>query len=183
MLVDRCQAYLIAKTPVDSDGLAAVVHAAGFLHSLDIVTGKGSVDPAARIKYFFVHFSVPDHEIRFSMEKVRASQDPDLRFSPFVMITRDCAYDDAIRYAHLGFDDVISLPEKANVIRKHLETMVMHEQTYIETPTYLGPDRRRLDTPAQDNRRLRTGGVHTRYRFRRDVRDGVVIIRQVLLAA
>ena len=183
-MLDNCQAYLIAKTPAHVADLRNVTQNAGFKYCLDIASAEGDVHLGARIKFFFVHFKVADSEMLSAMTAVRSSNDDNLRFSPCVLIIHECAYEDIIKYIRLGFDDVISLPEKASIIRHRLESLLSLEQTYFETPSYFGPDRRRMElVPIRDNRRRPEGGQHIRYRIRRDSVQGVRIIQQLMMAA
>ena len=111
-MLDRCQAYLIAKAPA---------HVTDLRH---VVGGRGSVSastsqPAAELPTLARRSNSSSctsgsliATCFLPLATIRASYDDNLRFSPFVLIINDCAYEDIIKYVHLGFDDVISLPER-----------------------------------------------------------------------
>jgi PleD family two-component response regulator len=179
-MLQKCQAYLIGKTPTQIAELRRVAQRAGFTNCADLLTGEGTIDANCPVRYFFVHFRVADEEILSTMAAVRGSTDDNTRFSPFVMIIDDCDYEIILKYIRYGFDDVISLPEKADILAHRIEALLRTEHTYFETRTYFGPDRRRLEiSPDIGDRRNSSGGKHTRYRFTRDPEAGILIMQRL----
>ena len=54
-----------------------------------------------------------------------------------------------------GFDDVICLPEKRQILTQRFERQLLTSHLYFRTETYLGPDRRRMERATEVfNRRV-----------------------------
>jgi hypothetical protein len=182
-MLEKCQAYLVAKSPFQIAALRSLVQNVGFSSSIDAATGEGTTNPAARIKFFFIDYRVDDEEIISTMAAVRASSDQDLRFSPFVLVADDRLDGTLPNSVNFGFDAVITVPEEAEITRARLLGQLFLDQTYFETATYLGPDRRRVEfRPDIGERRQPGPAKHIRYLFRRDPDAGIKIVERVLAA-
>lgn len=182
-MLEKCQAYLVAKSPFQVAALRSLVQNAGFSSSIDASTGEGTTNPMARIKFFFIDYRVDDEEIVSTMAAVRASSDQDLRFSPFVLVMDERPDGSLPSNVNFGFDALITVPEEPEVTRARLLGQLFLDQIYFETPNYLGPDRRRVEfRPDIGERRQPGPGKHIRYLFRRDPDAGVKIIERVLAA-
>ncbi|OEO30972.1 hypothetical protein VW23_018575 [Devosia insulae DS-56] len=113
-----------------------------------------------------------DEDLVDTIAAIRAERTSRLCYSPIILFTADRAAGTVVRYVRFGFDDVISLPARRDELAERLADQ-LHEQVYIETKDYLGPDRRRLDRGAE----LRLGiSPHTRLVLERDPRRGVRVL-------
>ena len=106
-------------------------------------------------------------------------QEPDLRLAVAALVDEREAVGRLEGILRLGFDDVITLPEKREVIVDRLVGQLNSEHLYIQTDSYLGPDRRRMEFPGAptDSRRM-PDSPHVRLHIRRSVERGVQIVRQ-----
>jgi hypothetical protein len=93
-----------------------------------------------------------------------------------IVIADDCSFEKVLSYVRMGFDDVISLPEKRDVLVQRLLAQLHTEHLYVETPNYFGPDRRRMDIEVNDSRRQGMAG-HARFYIRRLPDQGIHIVR------
>lgn len=178
-MLERCDAFLIGRTGEEVSFLERFAHRVGFRRGIEV--GSGSSDGAAPVSFFLLHHQVSDAYKQSILAAIRGSEDRDIAFAPVVILIDDCACEQIIRYVHWGFDDVISLPEKAYVLKARLEALLVR-QIYFETQDYLGPDRRRLESLSFAAERRGIGASFMRYEFWRDPDAGVRIGRRVVAA-
>lgn len=177
-----CDAILVAEDKAAVGLLQHIAASAGF-RAIESVLNPGA-RPAvpAKVKFFLVHYKMGDPAKAALLRSVRASRDDDLRFSPVVLITDDCSFEDMLKYIDMGFDDVISLPEKAEVLHGRLSSQVNADVIYIQTTSYLGPDRRRMELDWRPDP-LRQGEFkHSRLTIRRDTTAGTKVVGEVIVA-
>ncbi|KQV09096.1 hypothetical protein ASC89_03155 [Devosia sp. Root413D1] len=172
-MFESCRAYVMAANLRDSLALETVAHQLGFG---EVVCGLGNPAYAGRsatsITYFFLDYRMRDEELVDCISAIRAERTSRLCYSPIILFTTDRAAETVVRYVRFGFDDVISLPARRDELAERLADQ-LHEQVYIETKDYLGPDRRRFDRGAE----LRLGiSPHTRLVLERDPRRGVRVL-------
>jgi DNA-binding response OmpR family regulator len=114
---------------------------------------------------------------------IRRSEDRNVQFSPIILFTEECDFDTYVRYVKIGFDDVLTLPDKRDMLVARLENQITSEHIYFETADYLGPDRRRLELPGQtDPRRGGESRSYSRHLVQRSVTEGSRPIRSDLLS-
>lgn len=107
---------------------------------------------------------------------VRFSDDLRLRFSPLIYFTpepsvaciRDCV--------NMGFDDVIATPYGGRDLAGRIGRQVGRTQTYYETATYFGPDRRNRIGAPRSSESDHGGGQFRRIEIIRSER-GVDVLR------
>jgi len=176
-MLERCQAHLIAGDERQTRLLQKVARAAGFgscdpLHPLE---------PASKISYFLVHFETSLLVKTSVLKIVRRSDDEAVCFSPIIVIANDCPFDMVLDYIKLGFDDVVSLPDKRPSLTQRFESQVNSSHIYFQTTNYLGPDRRRMEAVDNPHENRGTGNAgFVRILLRRDVHAGVHIQRTIV---
>ena len=177
-----CDAILVAENKSAAGLLEHIAAVAGF-RAIESVLSPGA-RPAipAKVKFFLVHHQMGDPAKAALLKSVRASRDDDLRFSPVVLITGDCSFEDVLKYIDMGFDDVISLPEKAEVLHGRLSSQVNADVIYIQTTNYLGPDRRRMELDLRSDRVRQGEFKHSRLTIRRDTALGTKVVGEVIFA-
>ena len=75
-------------------------------------------------------------------------------------------------------DDIIRLPEDSHVLSARLATQIGQEHVYIETHSYLGPDRRRMEPPGQSHPGRTGKHDYTNLTLLRSPELGVQILRR-----
>lgn len=180
-MLERCHVYVVGKDEEHDYSLARTAGTLGFT-SVSRLFRKGvpRVDEArARLSFFLVHHLLEDQALRSVIAAVRRNESDLIRFAPLVMLLDDGPFELVLRYVRLGFDDVIALPERRELVASRFCTQLDQEFTYFETPSYLGPDRRRMEWPS-DSRDERRIGQHpyTRYTIIRNVDKGVRVLRK-----
>jgi len=159
-----CKAVVIGRNADQVRFLTRFAGLCGF--ALVEGTETGSVpDARTLIRFIIVHHQLGDEVLRAILASVRQGG-RDVRFSPVVVIADDCPFETVLHYVELGVDDVISLPEKREILIQRLSTQLYNDQVYVETATYFGPDRRRLQYDQGDPRRKGLAG-HGRYVIQR----------------
>lgn len=174
-MLSECNAFIIAPSQVEAGQLERMAERVGF------GSIANSFSPEALhfgLTFFVVHFRLKEEAMRAVIDQVRHSPDDDTRFAPIVLFTDDCPVDRLLGYIQMGFDDVIALPEKREVLEARLGAQLKTEHVYYETDSYIGPDRRRMELPAHRDDR-RTGVTpFTTLLIRRDPTQGVSVQRR-----
>jgi hypothetical protein len=75
-------------------------------------------------------------------DAVRFSPSLKLRFLPLIYFAIDASVDTVKQCIAMGFDDVIALPAGGDDVSDRIARQIGRIQTYYETATYFGPDRR-----------------------------------------
>jgi hypothetical protein len=178
-MLSACKAITIGKSEPQLRFLEKVARRCGF--ALIEGTGTGDIPtPKSLISFVLVHHLVGEDILRGVISAIRGGGD-DVRFSPIIVLADDCEFETILHYVHMGVDDVISLPEKRDVLIARLAAQLMEEHLYLETADYFGPDRRRLEGGVNDNRRTGTSG-HSRLYIRRFPDAGTRIMRHQIFA-
>ena len=147
-----------------------------FMHYLDVAELRARPAP---IIYFLLHFATADAEKAETLARLRQYPSPKVRLAPVVLITQDCDAGTFLNYVQMGFDDILCLPERSQLLVDRLTRQLNHEIVYIETSDYFGPDRRRMEVPgAQHAARRSTAHMHTRLTIYRSLADGPVILER-----
>ena len=101
----------------------------------------------------FSNWAPATEEIEF----LRMIRDPRSSKNPYVPIIVVSSYNEK-RYVELardlGMTEFLTLPVTPHSIYQHVCSVIEHPRVFVETANYMGPDRRRTDTPIQfDDRR------------------------------
>jgi hypothetical protein len=131
------------------------------------------------VVYFLVHYRLSDAAMASIVKILRSGPDDAVRYAPIVLVIDDCPYETILKYVQFGYDDIITLPEKREMIVDRLLKQINSEQLYVETDDYLGPDRRRMEVklPGQESRRG-DDTPHTRLTIERTLEHGVRVLRR-----
>ena len=176
----HCAALVVAHDEFDSAALISLGQKVGFGVVADFshFTNDWS---AHRLLFFLVHYGIGIAAKRQLLEKLRRANSINIGFAPIVLFLQDGPADEVLDYIEMGFDDVICLPEDSHVLSARLANQVGQEHIYIETRTYLGPDRRRMELPGHSHPQ-RTGEVDfTNLTLLRTPEVGVQILRRQLV--
>jgi hypothetical protein len=179
-MLAACKAIAIGRTDAQVEFLARTAQRCGFAFVEGLRDGE-LPPPRTLLRFILVHYLVGDDVLRSILHEIRRGPN-DVRFSPVILIADDCPFESVLSYIRLGVDDVISLPEKREVLVQRLASQLNTEQMYVETPDYFGPDRRRMDMDVHDSRRRGLAG-HGRYYIRRVPDRGIEIVRHEIFTA
>ena len=133
---------------------------------------------------FFLFTHTRDTEpLRRVVHQVRSCKRRNVRFSPLIYFCQNPSQELIANCLSLGFDDVITLPQKAAQIGNRLNFQLNKPIVYFETPHYFGPDRRREPRPQSDgSHKSQLGASHQRFEFVR-AEDGIAIKTRQAIAA
>lgn len=183
-LLSDCRACLVARTGPQANSLTQIAERTGFGEIVSLASRRdypGSHPKA--LTFFLVHRHLSLSVMAAVIRSIRLSPDDQVRFAPVILFAEDGPYETYLQYIHLGFDDVITLPEKRPVLVQRLTVPLVGEHVYFQTPEYFGPDRRRMESPTQtDSRRLPVPHSHTRFVFSRSPAEGIQIVRTDIFA-
>lgn len=175
----RCSAIALAPSEPDCEALMTLARRLGFgsVHGFTEPEKAGAV-PSHNLLFFLVHFALTTEDKKRFLKQLRRAPTINVCFAPVVVFLTDGPGEQVAEHINMGFDDVISLPQDSRVLAARLAAQVGREQLYIETGTYLGPDRRRLERPEHSHPE-RTGETeHTRLTILRTPEQGVQVLRR-----
>lgn len=180
----QCRAYIIARNGAETASLTTIARRAGF-GDIETLSAHGHRvrDDTPHVSYFIVHRHLKPSMMAAAIRSIRLSSDDQIRFAPVILFAEDGPFETYLHYVHMGFDDIITLPDKQPVLVQRLTGQLLSEQIYFETRDYFGPDRRRMEAPWEsDSRRLPDPHSHTRYTFSRVPGAGITISKTEIFA-
>ena len=178
-LLRECAAVVLAHNSSEARPVLALGQKAGF-GIAEYYSGQDDIVPeTVKVLFFLVHFALSD-EIKVAMlRSIRLYPGDRVRLAPVILVSEDCSASDYLAYIEMGFDDIICLPEKSEIITDRLVTQLNRDHLYIETNTYFGPDRRRMELSDMGRvDRISDTHRHVRYIVHRSVEKGPVIVRR-----
>ncbi|MDP1730278.1 MAG: hypothetical protein Q8L54_03685 [Devosia sp.] len=180
-MLEGCHAYVVGRDEEHDYSLMQTVGTLGFT-SLSKLFRKGvpRVDKTRPgLSFFLVHHQLEEQAMRSVITAVRCCDSDPVRFAPLVVFLDDGPFELVLRYVRFGFDDVIILPERRELVASRLSGQLDREVTYFKTHDYFGPDRRRMELPPDPSEEFRNGRrSHTCYTIIRSPDKGVRILRK-----
>jgi len=179
-LLSACAAIVVAHDEPNSASLVALGGRVGFGSATPFAQASLDNDPAHRLPFFLVHYGLGNAAKKLLLSRLRGAPSDNIRFAPIVLFIPDGPSEEILFYIGMGFDDVICLPENSHILASRLSTQIGQEHMFIETRTYLGPDRRRMELPG-DTHPDRAGDYeHAKLTIIRKPGVGVRIARRQL---
>jgi hypothetical protein len=185
-MLDQCAAYLIARNESHTTALERLALRLGFGHVEPLYSRKTFQPDASHpaLKFFLMYRHMDERLMTTVRDVIRASSDPNVRFAPIVLFAEECDFESYLRFVKMGFDDVLTLPDKREMLVKRLEGQINADHVYFETDTYLGPDRRRMEAPGHtDPRRGGEQQSRIKHTIHRTVVGGSAAIRTEYFSA
>lgn len=174
-MLSDCNAFIIAPSSAETAQLERMAERVGFG---DVASSASPHRLVHMLTFFILHYRLSTAAMLRVIDEVRGSDDVETRYAPIILITDDCPVGRLLHYIQLGFDDVIALPEKGEVLESRLSAQLNTDHVYFETDDYLGPDRRRMVLPEHRDDR-RTGVTpFTTLTVRRDAMHGISVQRR-----
>ncbi|WP_375597180.1 hypothetical protein [Devosia sp. Naph2] len=182
-MLEQCTAQLITRTTAENLQLNRIAQMAGFSR-IDAISSRRAFDAADkphRINFFLAHEGVGSGPLEAILRAVRTREEIDVRFAPVILFANDMEFDTYLGYIGMGFDDVITLPDKLSMIRSRLCNQLSKLQVYYETKDYFGPDRRRMElAPPAGVERSAVPHSHVRHEFIRNPKTGIRLERSII---
>nr|WP_295891669.1 hypothetical protein [uncultured Devosia sp.] len=179
-LLGGCAAVVVAHDERDSAALQALANRVGFGSVSTLTEGPHREDPEHSLTFFLLHFGLGNAGKKLLLSRLRNVPSDNVRFAPIVLFIPDGPSEEILFYIGMGFDDVICLPENSHIVASRLATQIGQEHLYIETRTYLGPDRRRMELPGDTHPERQGEYEHTKLTIIRKPGVGVKVIRRQL---
>lgn len=177
-MLELCGAMVVAATEADDRALVELARLIGFgnIESASVTDPHVAIRP---VVFFLVHVGLPDSAKRSLLDQLRKSGTDRLRYAPAIVMTPDGPAERVLQHIDMGFDDVIIVPERRDVLTGRLCKQLTAPPTYIRTSEYLGPDRRRMEKPGDPGDPRREGGhPFSRLTIRRDPLIGNMVFRR-----
>lgn len=178
-MLSECISFVIASSAQHSLELERMAERIGF-GAISSATRPVS-DHAHGLPFFLLHYHLSDAVMRAVISEVRGADNDDTRYAPIILISDDCPVERLLHYIKLGFDDVIALPEKREVLESRIAAQLHADQHYYETADYLGPDRRRMEVPGRHDDRRTGNAPYHRLTIRRDPVEGISVLRRQMI--
>ena len=115
-LLAECRAHLVARTPAQLRALESLARKTGFRSAVH--GPMPSLHGERSVIFYFFHFQIGEPALSEMMTAIRTSADATIRFAPAIVIIGDCYMSDVVRYVGQGFDDIVTLPEKAAILER-----------------------------------------------------------------
>ena len=179
-LLSACAAIVVAHDERDSATLVALGGRVGFGSVTPFAQATLDNDPAHRLPFFLVHYSLGNAAKKLLLSRLRGAPSDNIRFAPIVLFIPDGPSEEILFYIGMGFDDVICLPENSHILASRLSTQIGQEHMFVETRTYLGPDRRRMELAGHTHPDRAGDYEHTKLTIIRKPGVGVRIARRQL---
>ncbi len=178
---DQLKASAFVVGPRDGAGAALVelANAIGFA-SVSRYMGlqRAEAQVAKTPLIFFLCSPVDDvRTLKPMADAIRFSPSLRLRFLPLIYFARDPSLDTVKRCIGMGFDDVVALPISGDDVGDRIARQIGSIQTYYETATYFGPDRRNRVGTERSTESDHGGAPFRRIEIMRNPETGVELIR------
>lgn len=169
-----CAAIVVARDEADSRALISLGEKLGFgtVRDFSHFANDWHAHP---LMFFLVHYGIGREAKRQLLDRLRRANSVNICFAPVVLFLQNAQADEARTFMEMGFDDVICLPEDSLVLSTRLATQFGREHTYIETRSYIGPDR------AEASGHI-AGRNHATLTLLRTPEDGVQILRRQIVS-
>jgi hypothetical protein len=154
--LSACAAVVIATDDGGTASLCALAKAVGFGAALDFRTP--SAHTTDLMPFYFLHHTVTDAAKARFLKAIRATEDPRKKYAAVILFLPKGPAHQTVFYVEMGFDDVLFLSESNQTISDRLLQQVGQEVVFVQTGSYLGPDRRRMERIRKDDPRRRPGG-------------------------
>lgn len=178
LVLAHCAAIAVARDDFDSEALISIGQKVGFGAVADFSHFTHNDWQAHPLLFFMVHYGIGLTAKRALLDRVRHASSVNICFAPIVLFMQDGPGEEVIKYIEMGFDDVICLPEDGHVLSARLATQIGREHLYVETRTYLGPDRRRLEPPGHTHPERTGDHEYARLTLLRNPEEGVQVLRR-----
>lgn len=170
----------MAQSPAQNKSLLRLAEKSGFGFAGSVLGERRVAIEAERgdIVYFLIHHRLSDPAMKSIIKLLRDHADDAIRYAPIILVIEDCPFETILKYVRFGYDDIITLPEKREVIVDRLRNQLNGTHLYIETENYLGPDRRRMEVDREGESRRKDDTLHIRLTVQRTVEHGARVLRR-----
>lgn len=178
--LSRCQALVVAHGEQHTSMMLRLCRSVGFGEAADLSAVAFDSLEQSRVLYILMHYDLGDEAKEKLLATLRRAERNEISFAPVILFMPDIPYDDVLKYIEMGFDDVVCLPEKNDVLHARLEKQLNSEHVYIKTETYFGPDRRRMELAGTTNAQRTGTNEFTKILVRRMPDEGIKVISRQL---
>lgn len=178
-LLSACAAVVLAHNSSEARPVLKLGQKVGFGMTEFYAAQDDLIPEDMKVTFFLVHFALSDETKVAMLRSIRAYPADRVKLAPIILVSEDCSPSEYLAFIEMGFDDIICLPEKLEIIADRLLTQLNSNHLYIETSTYFGPDRRRMELSDMGRAdRISTTHRHVRLVVHRSIEKGPEIIRR-----
>lgn len=176
-LLQECAAVTIASTPEDKLLMQDLGEHMGLSPVVDIARLP---EVGERLAFFLVHNDVPDQAKMRLIAGVRAQAEPRRRYAPVICLVPRGPRHLIVPLVEMGFDEVLFHGDTESQMLDKLSRQLNRQLMYVQTATYFGPDRRRIETVKRNDPRRKYGGSSFRRFLVRRSPGGEIDVREQL---
>ncbi|MFC7290017.1 response regulator [Hirschia litorea] len=142
----------IWQTILKGFGVSKVLQASDAASALEVLRDY-SVDIAV------VDVVMPDILGTELITMIRRADDSPNKMIPIIVCTADTRRSCIYQLINAGADEILTKPVRPDAIWQRLISVINHRRQFVKTPTYFGPDRRRVDDPSYKGRDRRESAL------------------------
>lgn len=135
---------LIDDNPKSLDMLSSIFHGFGVREQIKCESAVAATEILRRrmVDLILVDCSMPEMDGYDFVRWVRRETSPPLRYTPIVMLTGHAAQSNVHKSRDCGASFVVAKPLTPAVLLKRILWLGSDEREFVETASYVGPDRR-----------------------------------------
>lgn len=135
---------LIDDNPRSLDMLSSIFHGFGVREQIKCESAVAATEILRRrmVDLILVDCSMPEMDGYDFVRWVRRETSPPLRYTPIVMLTGHAAQSNVHKSRDCGASFVVAKPLTPAVLLKRILWLGSDEREFVETASYVGPDRR-----------------------------------------
>jgi hypothetical protein len=171
-------AYVIDPGDRPGAALMGLARGLGFDAVLPYAGAEAAEQQAMRtpLMFFFCAAGSDPSRLKPMADDIRFHPNPQVRFSAMICFAERPSVLDIRHCIEMGFDDIITLPFSRERVEERLLRQVDHIQTYYETASYFGPDRRGRQGSDDNHEGRGSGGQYRRVEITRHALHGITVV-------
>ncbi len=122
-------------------GVRRVVQASDAASALEILRDQ-------QIDIAVIDVVMPDILGTELVTMIRRAEDSSNKLLPIIVCTADTRRSAIYQLINAGTDEILTKPVRPDAIWQRIVSVVNHRRQFLKTPTYFGPDRRRVNDPS-----------------------------------
>ncbi|NMA98172.1 MAG: hypothetical protein GX970_08690 [Phyllobacteriaceae bacterium] len=175
-ILQKCAAISIAATADDATLMLDLAQHIGFSPVVEL--GRVA-EVGDQLAFYMVHNGMADPAKLRLLKTMRAQSEPRRRYAPIICVVPRGPRHQVVPLVEMGFDEVLFFNDSLELMQSKLAAQLNRRLTYVQTQSYLGPDRRRIETVKRDDPRRKYGGSNfRRFHVLRSPEHGIAVQEQ-----
>lgn len=134
-------------------GVKKVLQAADNREAKDKVLTYNAMSSPQNIDIVLLDWLMPDGKGSELLQWMRKHKSPTIKFLPVVVCSAYTSTDIVFESRDAGTNEILVKPVSADKIAKRILYVIDHPRPYVQSPNFIGPDRRRKSVPYEGEER------------------------------